>query len=478
MSRPKAVKNRLPTSAQKKHAGGSGRNKLREQMKQFSSTSRELIPLSTEEVRYQIQAQCEQITSQITRLRQSIQHYHDRSLPAYHSWLETRLQPYVVAKEDQKREELHVLRTIQRCRYLIANEGLEAEGCIEVTEAEEAALRQALQARGSVSDFCFSHPDYPLLYRTLFPRRTHNPCLQCGDWHMSGIHPQRSAAYETSQDEGTEEDELSGARDAGLDDENDGDDWEEERKAEAAERARAEAEFAYYRERQRQRAEEEAEREHKKRKQADQPLPTGLKDLYRSLVRRLHPDLNPRQTPGDRELWLQVQRAYANRDVGQLESLYIMKGNPSIAGAPFTSVWSIQLAYRRLKGQLHEIQVETRQLQKEAAWEFEKKFSNDGALQTAFQFFEQEFASVLERTSGTIRAMRNYLSNLIQKRHSPADDSPQDELPQTSTVSPSSDASVESQAEAPVSPAGKQPDSLASEASPGPLQAPSDSEET
>jgi hypothetical protein len=56
------------------------------------------------------------------------------------------------------------------------------------------------------------------------------------------------------------------------------------------------------------------------------PPPPGrdwnrVKELYRTLVRRLHPDLGGAQTVRERDLWQQVQDAYKARDLEWLESV-------------------------------------------------------------------------------------------------------------------------------------------------------------
>jgi hypothetical protein len=58
-----------------------------------------------------------------------------------------------------------------------------------------------------------------------------------------------------------------------------------------------------------------------------QPPPPGrewdrIKELYRMLVRRLHPDMGGSQTARERDLWQQVQDAYLSRDLEWLESIH------------------------------------------------------------------------------------------------------------------------------------------------------------
>lgn len=49
-----------------------------------------------------------------------------------------------------------------------------------------------------------------------------------------------------------------------------------------------------------------------------------LRSLYRTLVRRLHPDLNPEQSASSAELWHRVNTAYDLRDLDELKALEIL----------------------------------------------------------------------------------------------------------------------------------------------------------
>jgi hypothetical protein len=73
------------------------------------------------------------------------------------------------------------------------------------------------------------------------------------------------------------------------------------------------------------RAKERAEPPPGRHAHARQPEPdrasSRIKELYRLLVRKLHPDLNPHQPARDRELWHTVQQAYNHRDVETLEAV-------------------------------------------------------------------------------------------------------------------------------------------------------------
>lgn len=76
---------------------------------------------------------------------------------------------------------------------------------------------------------------------------------------------------------------------------------------------------------------EEHKEENSKQKDAEV---LELKQLYKRLVRRLHPDLHPEQTEWEKEMFLKVQEAYRNQD---LERLHQLEAELD-AGMPFTSV--------------------------------------------------------------------------------------------------------------------------------------------
>ncbi|MHB1463283.1 MAG: DnaJ domain-containing protein [Armatimonadota bacterium] len=51
---------------------------------------------------------------------------------------------------------------------------------------------------------------------------------------------------------------------------------------------------------------------------------TELRKLYRTLAKKLHPDVNPDQSEQARNLWLQVQSAYEQADLKQLQALHLL----------------------------------------------------------------------------------------------------------------------------------------------------------
>ena len=89
-----------------------------------------------------------------------------------------------------------------------------------------------------------------------------------------------------------------------------------------------------------------------------------LKQLYKKLVHRLHPDLHPEQTEWERDLFLKVQEAYRNEDLERLRQLEAELD----AGVPFTSVesdtveeWEARIA--KLKKMIADVKNEINELE-------------------------------------------------------------------------------------------------------------------
>ncbi len=99
-----------------------------------------------------------------------------------------------------------------------------------------------------------------------------------------------------------------------------------------------------------------------------------LKQLYKKLVHRLHPDLHPEQTEWERELFLKVQEAYQQEDLDKLRQ-HEAELN---AGMPLTSVerdtteeWEERV--QQLKEQITAIRKEIKMLEKSFPFTYKDK---------------------------------------------------------------------------------------------------------
>jgi hypothetical protein len=111
----------------------------------------------------------------------------------------------------------------------------------------------------------------------------------------------------------------------------------------------------------------EASRSASARKGAD--VPSRVKEIYRILVRRLHPDTGKaRQDPQTRKLWDDLQAAYAAQDLERLEVLLAITDLHETGGAIRSTIFHLRQVARELGNQLHSLKLRLVQARKTPAW--------------------------------------------------------------------------------------------------------------
>jgi len=134
------------------------------------------------------------------------------------------------------------------------------------------------------------------------------------------------------------------------------------------------------------------------------PTDGRVKELYRLLVRRLHPDLRADGNAAASALWHEVQEAYAATDIAQLELLLALSG---IEADPFndeTSVAQMRAVFAELERALFALEDSLRQARDEDAWDFARTGAGDGLRATverelqATMRMRSERLALLQRT--------------------------------------------------------------------------------
>ncbi len=97
-----------------------------------------------------------------------------------------------------------------------------------------------------------------------------------------------------------------------------------------------------------------------------------LKELYRTLVRRLHPDLRADGEAAVSALWHEVQEAYEARDCNRLETLLALTEVRSDAGGGSSSLAQMRATLAELKQAWQAIQRSMANAQRDPAWNFSR----------------------------------------------------------------------------------------------------------
>jgi hypothetical protein len=98
-----------------------------------------------------------------------------------------------------------------------------------------------------------------------------------------------------------------------------------------------------------------------------------LKELYRALARRLHPDAQKEMTPQKREWWHEAQAAYEAGDVEQLEQIL---GLCELSDAGTTGKATLSMLQRlsaQLKQSLRHLRRQLAGFRQDPAWNFTKR---------------------------------------------------------------------------------------------------------
>ncbi|MGI8819804.1 MAG: hypothetical protein ACR2ID_02860 [Chthoniobacterales bacterium] len=114
----------------------------------------------------------------------------------------------------------------------------------------------------------------------------------------------------------------------------------------------------------------------------EEPLPTSadarVKELYRQLVRRLHPDLRADGNAAASALWHEVQEAYAATDIAHLEILLALSDIESERFGEQTSVAQMRALLAELERAFFALEDSLRQARGDDAWNFARAGAGPG----------------------------------------------------------------------------------------------------
>jgi len=116
------------------------------------------------------------------------------------------------------------------------------------------------------------------------------------------------------------------------------------------------------------------------------------KDLYRTIVRRLHPDHHGQMTEAVKSLWHEAQAAYRRKDTNALYNILARcEGGEAGLGA-HSAVSLIQNLTRQLKHTLRTTKQEIRQVKRDPAWDYKTRIQDPKFINGMRRQLEMEIA--------------------------------------------------------------------------------------
>jgi len=140
------------------------------------------------------------------------------------------------------------------------------------------------------------------------------------------------------------------------------------------------------------------------------PGVSRLKELYRELVRRLHPDTQREMTAQKTEWWHQVQAAYEAGDAEQLEVILTFCKIGESGSITETSVSLLQRITAQLKTSLRQVKRQLAVLRKDPAWGFSLKTDHEAIATQLHRSLTRELRGMREDWKHTQKLVAEWKS--------------------------------------------------------------------
>ncbi len=175
-------------------------------------------------------------------------------------------------------------------------------------------------------------------------------------------------------------------------------------------------------------ANEEAEAEGQERAGADadndsagEKKRPSLKDLYRKIIKRLHPDVNPNATEREQELFRRATQAYEEGDIETLQEIYdevFSAAGSEAEQADNLSPEELLEIKRKLESQIRFLQVEVKEIKSKNPYRYKELLDDpekltlvQKALQEAIRLYEVE----IQRLNAELDEINREMNELKRK---------------------------------------------------------------
>ena len=133
-----------------------------------------------------------------------------------------------------------------------------------------------------------------------------------------------------------------------------------------------------------------------------------LKDLYRAVVRRLHPDSQQSMTAQKTEWWHEAQTAYEAGNAERLEVILTLCEIDESGTVAHTSASLLQRITAQLKSSLREVKRQITERRHEPAWNFSKRTDHEAIAVQVRRELNGEFQAMNDRWMDTLELIAKW----------------------------------------------------------------------
>lgn len=135
-----------------------------------------------------------------------------------------------------------------------------------------------------------------------------------------------------------------------------------------------------------------------------------IKKLYRKIVKKLHPDLNPKMTDGERELFYHATQAYEKGNLNAIRMIFQIVDNGDMEEDFPTSIEELRKEEERLKTLVEQIQEEIDHIKTVPPYTLKKYLEDEKEKLEKIRELKQELISFQD----AIRTEEEYINDLLQ----------------------------------------------------------------
>ncbi|EGS30697.1 DnaJ domain protein [Peptoniphilus sp. oral taxon 375 str. F0436] len=137
-----------------------------------------------------------------------------------------------------------------------------------------------------------------------------------------------------------------------------------------------------------------------------------IKKLYKAIVKRLHPDLNPDLTEGERELFVHATEAYKDGDLAKIEIIFSIVDSGESKDELTSSNADLEKEVQRMEGLVRKIQEEIDLIKENPPYSWKVYLEDEEKKAEKLEELKED----LENFKTAIRTQEEYIRDLMEDK--------------------------------------------------------------